>query len=68
MLGDEHPITLISMNDLAETLRALGDLQRARELHEQTLTARRRMLGDEHPATLTSKNNLAAVRRELREL
>jgi len=43
LLGDEHPDTLSSMNNLAETLGALG----ARELYEQTLAARRRLLGDD---------------------
>ncbi len=65
------------MNNLAETLRALGDHAGARELHEQTLAARRRLLGDEHPDTLSSMNNLAetlgalgdhAGARELHEL
>ena len=68
VLGDDHPNTLTSMNNLAETRRALGDLQGARDLHEQALAARRRVLGDDHPDTLTSMNNLAAVRRELDEV
>jgi hypothetical protein len=55
------------MSDLAETYRALGDLQHARELHQKTLTARRRVLGNDHPDTVTSVSNLAAVRRELDE-
>ena len=37
MLGDDHPDTLVSMDNLAETRRDLGDLHGARELHEQTL-------------------------------
>ena len=59
VLGEEHPNTLTSMNNLAETLRAQGDLAGARELHEQALEVRRRMLGEEHPDTLMSRNNLA---------
>jgi hypothetical protein len=35
------------------------DLARARELHEQVLTAPQRLLGDDHPDTLVSQNNLA---------
>jgi hypothetical protein len=35
VLGEEHPDTLTSMNDLAETLRAQGDLPGARALQEQ---------------------------------
>jgi hypothetical protein len=36
------------MNSLALTRRALGDLQGARDLFKETLTARRRVLGDDH--------------------
>jgi hypothetical protein len=58
VLGDEHPNTLTSMNNLAATLGAQGDLDGARGLEEQVLAARRRVLGDQHPDTLTSINNL----------
>ena len=68
LLGDDHPDTLNSMNNLAATRRALGDLPGAHDLHEQTLTARRRLLGDDHPATLNSMNNLAETRRALGDL
>lgn len=53
-LGAAHPATLISMHNLAKTLRAQGDLARARELHEQVLAASRRVLGEEHPDTSIS--------------
>ena len=59
VLGDEHPDTLGSMNNLAETLRAQGDLDGARRIQEQVLETRRRILGDDHPDTLASMNNLA---------
>jgi tetratricopeptide (TPR) repeat protein len=59
ILGDEHPGTLASMNNLAETLRAQGDLTGAREKQEEVLEITRRILGDEHPGTLASMNNLA---------
>ena len=58
-LGDEHPDTLSSMNNLAETYRALGRMKEAAALHEKVLEASRRTLGDEHPHTLSSMNNLA---------
>ena len=59
ILGEEHPETLASMYNLANTLWAQGDLNRARELHEKVLEIRRRILGEEHPNTLASMNNLA---------
>ena len=58
-LGDEHPETLTSMNNLALTLWNQGDLAGARKLQEQVLDARRRVLGEEHPTTLISMDNLA---------
>jgi hypothetical protein len=65
VLGDDHPDALWSMNSLAEIRRALGDLQGAHDLHEQTLSARRRVLGNDHPDTLSSMEKLAVVRRKL---
>ena len=50
VLGDDHPDTLTSANNLANDLRALGDVQAARDLDQDTLDRRRRVLGDDHPA------------------
>ena len=52
MLGDEHPDTLTSMNNLAATLQAQGDLAGRPRAPGAVLAARRRVLGDEHPDTL----------------
>jgi tetratricopeptide (TPR) repeat protein len=68
LLGDDHPDTLESMNDMAEVLRELGELQSALKLHEQALAGRRRALGDNHPRTLHSLNNVAETLRELGDL
>ena len=59
LLGEEHPDTFISMNNLAATLRAQGDLSGARALHEKGREFSLRVLGEEHPNTLTSMSNLA---------
>jgi hypothetical protein len=61
VLGEEHPYTLTSMNNLAATLRAQGDLLGARKIHEQELNVCRRVLGEEHPDTLISMSNMAFV-------
>jgi hypothetical protein len=66
--GEEHPDTLTSMGNLAETLRCLGDLVRARALHEKGLNTSRRPRGEEHPSTLSSMNNLAATLRSQGDL
>jgi tetratricopeptide (TPR) repeat protein len=68
VLGDHHPDTLTSLNDLADIRRSLGDFQGARQVFEQTSAARRRVLGDNHPETLWSMNNLAETRRALGDL
>jgi hypothetical protein len=60
-MGEEHPGTLSTMDNLAVTLRAQGDLAGARRLAERVLEARVRVLGEQHPDTLTSMNNLAAL-------
>ena len=65
VLGDEHPSTLTSADNLAATRWAQGDHAGARALHEEVYATLRRVLGDEHPDTLTSANNLAATRQAL---
>jgi len=64
MLGDEHPDTLLAIDNLAFTLRDLGDVAGARKLQEELLGVRRRTLGDEHPDTVVAMSNLAALHDE----
>jgi len=52
----------MSMNNLAQTLYAQGDLAGARQLQEQVLEDMARFLGKEHPSTLMSMLNLAEIR------
>ncbi|WP_189799064.1 tetratricopeptide repeat protein, partial [Streptomyces thermodiastaticus] len=59
LLGDTHPQTLASRNNLAGAYEAAGDLKRAIPLYETTLAQRKQVLGDTHPDTLASRNNLA---------
>ncbi|WP_273699974.1 tetratricopeptide repeat protein [Actinomadura graeca] len=59
VLGEQHPYTLTSRNNLAGAYESVGDLGRAIPLFEQTLTDTERVLGEQHPYTLTSRNNLA---------
>ncbi|MFE3558344.1 FxSxx-COOH system tetratricopeptide repeat protein [Streptomyces sp. NPDC059193] len=61
VLGEDHPDTLGSRNNLAGVYYTAGDLGRAIPLYEQTLGDRVRVLGEDHPDTLTSRNNLAAA-------
>ncbi|MEU6272370.1 tetratricopeptide repeat protein, partial [Streptomyces populi] len=67
-LGDTHPHTLASRNNLALAYREAGDLGRAIPLYEATLNQSEQVLGDTHPNTLTSRNNLAFAYREAGDL
>ncbi|GAA3598271.1 tetratricopeptide repeat protein [Streptomyces osmaniensis] len=61
VLGEDHPDTLASRNNLAHAYRSAGDLARAIPLYQQTLTDYERVLGTNHPHILTSRNNLASA-------
>jgi len=61
LLGNEHPYTLTSISNLAETMQAQGELAGARALQQQVLETRRRVLGEEHSDTLGSINNLTVT-------
>jgi hypothetical protein len=63
VLGDGHPDTLRAQGNLALTLSALGELDRARQLQEDVLAGFRRVLGDDRPTTLMAQGNLAATLR-----
>ncbi|KAK4644806.1 hypothetical protein QC761_308170 [Podospora bellae-mahoneyi] len=58
-LGEEHPITLTSIHNLALTYQSQGRWKEAELLQLQVLEIAKRVLGEEHPDTLASMNNLA---------
>ncbi|MDP7572015.1 MAG: tetratricopeptide repeat protein, partial [Myxococcota bacterium] len=60
-LGDEHPDTLSSINNLGLLLHAQGKHAEAETLLGEALEGRRRTLGDEHPHTLISIKNLGSL-------
>ena len=64
-LGAEHPHTLVSVNDLAVCLEAMGLRKDAEPLYRRALEASERTLGAEHPDTLLSINNLAVCLRAM---
>ncbi|MET9645582.1 tetratricopeptide repeat protein, partial [Streptomyces syringium] len=61
VLGEDHPYTLASRNNLAGAYESAGDLGRAVPLYERTLADQVRVLGGDHPDTLSSRNNLAGA-------
>ncbi|KAH8836003.1 hypothetical protein DL96DRAFT_1675811 [Flagelloscypha sp. PMI_526] len=60
-VGPEHPNTLWSMADLAQTYSDLGRHAEALRLEKKIAELRKRDLGPEHPDTLTSVHNLAST-------
>jgi hypothetical protein len=67
VLGEDHPDTLASAHNLAIDLYAMGEIEAARDLDQDTLDRKRRVLGEDHPDTLSSANNLAEDLRALEE-
>jgi len=51
-LGEEHPSTLIAINNMGILLQDQGRLAEAEPFFRETLEKRRRTLGEEHPDTL----------------
>ena len=60
-MGETHPRTLTSRNNLAAVYQAAGRLDKAIPLFERTLADFERVLGETHPSTVTSRGNLAYV-------
>ncbi len=63
ILGDEHPSTLDSLNNMGGLLQQQGHLAEAETYFREALESRRRILGNEHPDTLISINNMGALLR-----
>ena len=61
ILGQDHPHTLVSRNNLAGAYRKAGRITEAITLYEKVLTDRTRILGKDHPATLATLNALASA-------
>jgi tetratricopeptide (TPR) repeat protein len=62
-LGDRHPDTASSLNNLAELYRSKGGYAEAEPLYVQALEIWKAELGDHHPDTASSLNNLAELYR-----
>jgi tetratricopeptide (TPR) repeat protein len=60
-LGDNHPDTATSLNNLAAFYESQGRYSEAETLYKQALAIRKKQLGDNHPDTAKSLNNLAAL-------
>lgn len=67
-LGEDHPATIIALNNLAGTLQAEGDLVAARALQEDALTVVRKYLGEDDQMTLSFIDNLGTMLHGLGQL
>jgi hypothetical protein len=59
VLGEEHPDTLTSMGNLADTYRHQGRWKEAEELALQVLEKQTKVLGHSHPDTLATASWVA---------
>ena len=66
LLGDRHPGTLTSINNLGNLLADKGDRAAAKPLSREALEGMREILGSRHPTTLIVTNNLAQCAAEVR--
>ncbi|KAH7068389.1 kinesin light chain 1 [Paraphoma chrysanthemicola] len=60
-LGHRHPVTLLSLYNLAVVLHDQGQYEEAEKLYRRALEGRVEELGNHHPNTLTSLHSLALV-------
>jgi Tetratricopeptide repeat len=67
-LGQEHPDTLTSMNNLAFTWKGLGRNKEALELMEECVALRTRIIGTNHPYTLSSSTVFLGWQKDSRKL
>ena len=63
--GPDHPETLWSMNNLANSYATLGLHAEALRLHEEVLALRKAKFGPHHPDTLWSMHNVAILYEEV---
>ncbi len=68
MLGENHPDTAGSYNNLGYLWRAMGDLAAARSCYEKALEITRRLLGNEHPRTAISLDNVGYILQRMGDL
>ncbi|KAH8823425.1 Tetratricopeptide repeat-domain-containing protein [Flagelloscypha sp. PMI_526] len=64
-LGEKHPDTLKTVNNLAVIYSDLGKPRDSVKLLEQALRLRTEILGERHPQTLTSMGSMAIAYLEL---
>ena len=61
LLGDRHPDTAESLNQLGMSFYDLGQYEKARSAYQRALDVWRDTLGESNPSTAAAWNNLASV-------
>ena len=59
LLGEDHPHTLMSMGNLANTYQSLGQWKDAEALEVIVMDKMKQLLREDHPDTLRGMGNLA---------
>ena len=59
LLGEEHPHTLLTANNLAVIYSNHGETGKAVQRQKEILKATRKVMGESHPNTLMAMNNLS---------
>ncbi len=68
VLGENHPNTATSLNNIGASLDSMGLLAEARSYYEKALAIRQKVLEPEHPDTAQSLNNMGYVLRAMGQL
>jgi tetratricopeptide (TPR) repeat protein len=61
VLGERHPDTALSYNNVGSAYRDLGDHAKALEYYQMALSINEDVLGERHPDTLLVKSNIDAL-------
>jgi len=64
-LGDRHPDTATSLNNLAGLYKSMGQYDRALPLFESAVSLFEELLGHEHPNTKVVQGNLRSLREKM---
>jgi len=67
LLGEEYPLVIAAMTNLADLNRGQGNLKDPATRFAEVLELRRRVLGPDHPNTLSVVTSLAAVKFDQRD-
>ena len=64
-VGYDHQLTLLSLQNLAASLRCEGEWEAMREIHQRMLSRKEKMFGADHPSTKMTEEALKSVEETL---